>query len=436
MGASREPYTGLIAVNDGRLLQFIDTIDVGRYAPIRDGLAAQLSGSPARDGVLLVDLKHRSLVSPTERSSGLYDDIVEEFTRPEHWRACEGCVARVECPIRFNALSLSVGPVALKTRQSIGRMLAAVHLRRERRPTFRDLRSALAFIITNDIGCADIHSDRASGLPPAGDGRRLYFNAAFDGSGSPDLVLDEWRAFDPADVSAPALDRYLYFNRTDSTVLARLFADSPDRPPLHPAIGPLDSESQWLGMLKRRYAFEGLSTELGIVSMEPVRLNPYRYFEEFQAALVRPDDAMVGRILRGLSHADGVPISMVTSGLGLTMAETSDGFVVVKVFTGTEFAARPGETSRPFLEVTADSLVLEHVSGTTLAIGLDLYEFLARSADGLVSGSEEQLALAEDVVRFKNELLARPSSEVVLSERGRSPYRAVQADGKISLESA
>jgi serine/threonine protein kinase len=429
---SGRAYTGLIAVNDGRLLQYLDSTS-DSDASIRRRLRGQLErGTEISDGIVLVDLKPRSLVAPDGTSLGLFDEILTEFTQPERWAPCLSCTARLECPIRFNALSFSDGSLRAATRNGLGVLLRATHLRRERRPTLRDLRSAIGYLITHDIGCSDVHAERERGLSPSAGGQRYYFNAAFDGSGVPDLLLDEWRTLDPGEVGEPRLDRYLYLRRSDSTQLDRLFTSASERPPLNSALGALDDPVEWVAALKHRYAFEGDPTspaELGLPLRE--RLIPYRYFDAFAATLDGTSDMtlLTGRLLNGISRADGVPSHLATPGLGLRMADSGDNFVVVKVFDVSEFATRRRGSESSFVEVSPDALVLTHVSGAALTVGLDLFEFLFRAADGLVAGPDEHKALAEDVARFKNDLLARPAHEVLLSERGRR-YHRVSSEGR------
>jgi serine/threonine protein kinase len=430
-------YTGLVAINDGRLLQFLDSGGDSVDPQIRTSLRQQLEhAADPSDGVVLVDLKRRSVVAPAGSSLGLFDDILKEFTRPERWAACVSCSARLECPIRFNALSFSDRSLRPATAVGLGTLLKATHLRRERRPTLRDLRSAIAYLITHDVGCADIHAERKRGVSPTAGGARYYFNAAFDGSGGPDLLLDEWATLDPGEVGEPRLDRYLFLRRSDSSELDRLFVGATDRPSLNPALGALDDSDRWVAALKHRYAFEGDASapaELGLPSRE--RILPYRNLAMFIAALDGTADLaqLTGRLLLGISRADGVPPHLAERGLGLRMADSGGDFIVVKIFETTEFMVRVRPFASRFVEATPDSITLVHESGPALNVGLDLFEFLCRSADGLAAGPDEQRALAEDVERFKNELLARPAHEVLLSERGFRYHRVLSEAGHIKL---
>lgn len=430
-------YTGLIAVNDGRLLQYLDSADDSVDPLVRTSLRQQFEhAAEPSDGVVLVDLKRRSVVARDGASLGLFDDILTEFTRPERWAPCTSCSARLECPIRFNALSFSDPSLRPATRAGLGELLKATHLRRERRPTLRDLRSAVAYLLTHDVGCADIHAERERGLSPTAGGARYYFNAAFDGSGGPDLLLDEWAALDPGEVGEPRLDRYLFLRRSDSSELDRLFVGASERPTLNPTLGALDDSDHWVAALKHRYAFEGDAKspgDLGLPARE--RIIPYRHFDTFVAALdgsVEPSQ-LTARLLLGISRADGVPPHLAGSGLGLRMADSGDAFIVVKILEPSEFRVRVQTTGSRFVEASSDSIALLHASGAALHVGLDLYEFLSRSADGLAAGPDEHRALAEDVLRFKNELLARPAHEVLLSERGFRYHRVASEAGRIRL---
>ena len=436
--ASSQAYTGLLAVNDGRLQQFLESSPDLESQPVGGAIRAHLEGHPAtQTRVVVVDLKVRSLASARDGSKGLFDDILHEFIRMDRWDPCSGCSARLECPILFNAMSFADPALGGVVASGLGQLLLDTHLRRERRPTLRDLRSALSYLITHDMGCDDVHADRDQGLSPAHAGANHYYNAAFDGSGAPDLLLDDWQVLDPSDSGEPRLDRYLFLSRSDSAEVDRLFVGGSLRANIPASLGPLDNAEAWIRSSKRRFAFEGdtrIAEELNLA--RPADVSPYRHRREFVCAVSGTTDPVELRstLLAGLTRAGAVPPRLVTDGLGLRLGDPDAQIVVIKVLAEGEFAVAVDEPSALFVETTADSLRLVHRSGIALRIGLDLFEFLRRCSDGLVVGSEEHLALAEDVERFKNRLLAHPGREVRLSDDGVGFLRVVADDGLIRLE--
>jgi hypothetical protein len=114
--------------------------------------------------------------------------------------------------------------------------------------------------------------------------------------------------------------------------------------------------------------------------------------------------------------------------------EDDDEVIVIKVFSRSEFSLAVNDRAGGYVESTPDQLILAHGSnGPSLAIGLDLFEFLSRSAEGMLPGSLEQRPLLEDLAGFKHHLLARTTERVSLSEAGRRVHTVVASRGFLSL---
>ena len=431
-------YTVLVAINDGRLLDFFERHGETHYSWLWRQVQEQVFS--ADDGesagaVVVVDLKRRTPAAGGRDS--IFDRILDQFVAEERWSICEGCVARFECPMRFNALTFQDAAVADQVRERLRDLLIAVHLRRERRPTVRDLRSTAAFILTHDLACEDVHEERGNERSPAADTSRLYFNATFDASGSPDLLLDEWAQLDPAATAAPELDRFIYFHRKQphSYKLESAFLKPEHREALSVDIG-LRHVEPWMKSIKRRYAFEAASSSNGMPS--PHDVLPYRFFRQFVETLRRPDrDPALELVLAGISRADGVPYAARGDGLALRISNPDElELVVVKQFPAAEFLLTSPSAPDGYVEGIPDILALEHRPATgsassRLRIGLDLFEYLGRAAHGLLPGAEEQKALGEDLVNFKQQLLLHPTHEVVLVEGGRESHQVHSRDGVI-----
>lgn len=427
------PYTSAIAANDGRLLEFFSAFGATYYPTVWSQLREQIEGKPAKDpSIVLVDLKRRSLSSLDPQQPSLFSRVLDTFVDPRRWETCGGCVARADCPILLNADSLRDGPLADSARHHLGSMTLAVHLRREKRPTVRDLRSALSYVITGDRSCEEVHREREEGRCLLVGQEGAYFIRAVEPRPERDLLLDEWGELDPALVSTPRLDRHLYFNRDESHVaeLAPLFLRG-DRAHLPLAVPHL-SDRAWLRHVKRRYAFEA-NDDAAVDRDLPhsAALLPYRYFERFVQALEDPPGGgLLPATLKGISIADGAPPSATAGSLAVIAAGVgSRDLQVVKRFGVQEFELQVGRAEDPFAEGVPDELFLRHRSGASLRITLDLFEFLMRCADGASSSAEEQRAMLEDLVIFKQALLAAHTDEVVVVEGGRREH-VIRVEGQ------
>jgi len=369
----------------------------------------------------------------------LFSGILDRFLEPPRWQICETCKTRQHCPIFANVQSFRDPSLTQPTRLRLTQLLMAVHLRRERRATIRDLRSALAYVITHDLGCDDVHRESREGRWLSSDSNSPYYQSVFDGSGSPDLLLDEWQQLDPALVPSPRLDRYLHFHRGVEQVswIETLFHAAKERP--MPAYA-VDSAGARIASLKRRYVFEANESEACARRRfpNPSNLLPYRHFQLFCDALSEVSDLNQLRdaLLRGMSRADGVPDIPAEAGLALRLTDASnDDLVVMKLYSADTFRLIRPPAPEEAVESVRDYMVLQNVNGTPrLIIGLDLFEFLMRAAEGCMAGPEEQRALVEDLAIFKNQLLTQPAQEVLILEAGHRTHRVGIVDGKLVRE--
>lgn len=435
-------YTAIVAANDGRLLDYFDRYGTQRYPVIWPKLEAQLlGGGDTGDGVLLVDLKRRSLASLKAEDPSVFSSILDEFTKPERWQVCSDCSARNECPILWNVRALQDNKRGPRIRERLRSMLLAVHFRRERRPTIRDLRSALAFLITHDTDCSVVHEERDMGQNPLAGMDRAYFTAAFDGSGRPDVLLDGWRILDPAAVGSPRLDRFLYFHRQPGQTqqIDALFGNGSAGNLAPQPLGD-DGVRGWMDSLKRRYYFEG-DEERGDSSCAdlpaPGVLFPYRYFDDFVQALEvcrnGNSSAIQLRILRGIAKADGVPDVACDDSLALCLNdEGAEDITVIVKYPRDHFHLLVPTQNTAIQVGFADTLTLQYGRGRPqLELSLDLFEFLCRAEDGYTTGADEQRPLVEDLATFKSQLLTQQTHEVFIVEAGVTMHHIISGDGQI-----
>jgi serine/threonine protein kinase len=222
-----EPPKGLvrlIAINDGRLLEWLESVEERRsQTALTETLRARLNGEKTdREFPFLrfLSLSERSLVgriSDDGRSidTGFLNQVVDALYGKEKaaeiWRPCQSCTARQHCEV-FRAARL-FGPKGvpervsedphLHARKRLFELLQAVHLRGETHITMRELRAALVYVLFGIHSCEDYQQPIKHPIP--------YWNRAFDpnAAGRQGDVLKEFVRFDPALDSHPQIDRAL-----------------------------------------------------------------------------------------------------------------------------------------------------------------------------------------------------------------------------------
>ena len=253
-GPPKEDAAHLLAINDGRLLEWIERLEErrGEETPLtrtlRDHLERANGSAPdvgaaggeaeagvdaaAQDAhVRFVNLNQRSLVGGvTADGTGIVTGFLERLLEglyggeaaAETWAPCRTCSAQERCEV-FRANRL-FGPDALadgtapetraRARERLFHALQAVHLRGETHVTVRELRAALVYVLFGVDYCDDYHR---GGAEPNADSRSWpYWDRAFDplAPGRQGEMLQELVRFDPALDAHPIIDRLLLRDRT------------------------------------------------------------------------------------------------------------------------------------------------------------------------------------------------------------------------------
>lgn len=212
----------LVAVNDGRLLEWIEWFDDENGA---SRLTRQLAEAlEARTAALdlhvrLIELNNRSLVGSlrADQSSiasdfvdALIDRLVGGDEVADAWGPCVSCSAQYRCVAWRSARMLGAGSEG--SDRELGRLyrerltfsLQAVHLRNEVHITTRELKGALSYVLFGPDDCEHLH--RQPDLQPT-----APWDLAFDPN-SPlrqGAVLRELALLDPGIEAHPRIDRYL-----------------------------------------------------------------------------------------------------------------------------------------------------------------------------------------------------------------------------------
>ncbi|MGH8569548.1 MAG: methylation-associated defense system protein kinase MAD6, partial [Gammaproteobacteria bacterium] len=216
----------LIAINEGRLLDFLDHgAERHRFAGLREQLKRALGGGVTPSALLVVNLNLRAVAAGGRES--LVERQLQQLLRDEIWVPCETCALQSRCPLRHNAASMRDPASGRAVRERVRRLFEVVHLRRRAHVTMRDLRSALSWLLLRDRGCDDVAAllGRLDAAPSDQERIatrdalvRLAYPAAFmGGDGVPRHMVDDrlvrlLREADVGLVDDPRLDRRLDAN--------------------------------------------------------------------------------------------------------------------------------------------------------------------------------------------------------------------------------
>jgi serine/threonine protein kinase len=393
--------TALIAVNDGRLFQFFDDHDEFERLGLEVRQQA-LTGEVGDIRISLIDLKRRSLAAFTD-GLGLAQEAVAALTAEPLWEPCRGCSAKTVCPILRNRTLLAASGM-----DAFGELVLTSHLRRRRRATFRDVRSAAAWLITGDRGCADVHDALAMGRNPLLISDSAIYDLAFSRA-SGDYLVAEWADFDPGSTAAPLLDAMRRFASTDA--------------------GP-----QWTYPSAATAARALYFGDWAVHGGEREHVRAYRHLPEFLAMLKEPDSVMAcRRILLGISRLVGAA-GFSGDGLAVNSGLPDEDWTVLHVIPSTDFTLAGVKVASPFVETIPDQLVLEHSAGPKLALALDTAEIILRAADGEVINDVNSDSIRQEIEGFVGQLRRQPAQEANIVDAAGALSRVVISGTKIVLE--
>jgi serine/threonine protein kinase len=433
------PLTVLVAINDGRLVDFFE-----RYKERFPLLAKQVVQSRSTmawesSSVWVVDLKRRSFVNfPHAEAESIFVQVLQRLVAPRQWTICNDCVAKTICPILNNAVSLR----KKRVQQRLEHLLLLTHLRRQRHMTMRDLRSALAYLITGNASCEHIHFARDDEEAGASLVNLTYWRSAFASLEMHDELLNDIASLDPGRFPHPHLDRYLHFHQSlsDAETRRTLFADGVDLPAQR-----FKDEVEWIAAIKRRLYFEAKSAkalEAAAQTLPKTRalsLLPYRYARDFIDLLGNNFDDEGVSILReeialGILRSDGIIEDVPENTLSIQVRSSEDQqLIVLKQFPLEDFKLYPEWFSdTDIIERLPEIVILEHKKGfPRLEITLDLFELLMRMASGLLPNAEEFQPLLEDLKLFKDALILGETRDLILIENYYRVHHITQDAGKI-----
>lgn len=443
--------TRLVAINEGRLVDFLQTEQVQFPALLRLVEAGLRTGADAQ-GVAVVNLNLRSVVA---NGQGSDDSILERQTRllthPKFWQACQGCDLKDRCYARHNAQTFQDRTAGPQVLERLKTLYTLTHLRGRLHLTLRDLRSALAFMLASARDCAGIHQLYA-------DGRRdeiaagFYFNAWMGAESSTvDRLLSLLQDVDVGAASDPRMDRALDFvsptqdcsrfgfadrGRYDHEVLGALYENLPRDFSGKPTSHRTTTHRRYVSMARRRTFFE--RRDSGWRGMLPYRS------AERMLKMVRGESGpalALREVLQAINRGEGLldPTRLPDS-LALQVRQVERGTVrSYRLYAANQFhlAVSDAASRARFVEHMPDSLILrfdDRGNAAELRINLDVFEMLDRLNHGYRPSLEEEQGYYLSLAVFKNVLGSAPYQEVLLTTTGHDFYRIErQDDGRLEM---
>ena len=294
-GPPKEDIVHLLAVNDGRLLEWIDHVDeeTALTRALRERLDANAPAddqASAQDHIAFYSLNDRSHVGGIDWNAGtiktdflnrLVDSLYGGEDAVAKWKPCITCSAQDACGV-YQTTRL-FGPAGLSeddklrttARRRLFEALQAVHFRGETHITVRELRGALVYVLFGTEYCSDYHEGKA------GSASRAYWDRAFDplSPARQGEVLAEFVRLDPALDADPKVDRRLLLEQ-----------DAPDG----------RDASQRLASARRRAYFE--TNDVGLTQGRHIRRFREAPFLDAEArAQLRTD------LCRGIARLGALP---------------------------------------------------------------------------------------------------------------------------------
>jgi len=443
------PSVRLVAINEGRLIDFFDSPAgqsqfqrLGRVIAHFFDPDAEQRGLP--DWMQIVDLNHRSIVArdPDIEDTSIFERQLEAFLKPQFWAPCQACALRDRCFIKFNVDTLADPVAGPAVRERLCTLFEVVHLRRRLHITMRDMRSALSWLLFRDHTCDDVAQMLDARPLPEERLSLLYYNA-YAADGRPpegrgdDRLVRLLRQIDPAEVANPSADRSLHFQGLAG--LPMLAFDT-----------RRSLSSEWLeewrlpggwaaarqadvvadlysrhAMLRRMAFFERRGDDW--TDMLPYQ-NLFRFRQVTQLLTADLDD-LKRTLVHGISLAEGarhpqLVRQFVCLRAGQPTKATIKSF---RLFPMADFKIEvPGTQGDHYLEYTPDRILFYHDPQDTgqriegarraeLVVSLDVLELLAQIREGFTPSPDDIEGFFVNLITFKNALAHLPYRRVLLT---------------------
>lgn len=443
--------TRLIAINEGRLVDFLATHE--RDFPALTALVRRsFSSGEADSGVAVVNLNRRSVVADAEGGS-ILERTLQSIVQPKNWSACERCVLQDSCYALHNARSFQDEIAGPRLLERLKMLYTMAHLRGRLHITMRDLRSALSFMLIGNRDCAEIHALYAAGKHDDV-ARSFYFNSWMGAEqATSDRLLTLLSDLDVGKQEDPRFDRGLDFVQPDDRalfrfgrrgqfdfeILKRLFADLPRGLSDSSVRQRARKHRAYVAMARRKHFFERRDT-----SWE--KMLPYRSAKRM-VEIVRgetPIEELTSEILHAINRGEGLQRpERLGASLALQLRQVEHGTVrSYRLFPieGFDLQVQDFAAKARFVEHLPTGLLMKYegqgVGAITseLIINLDVFEMLVRLNEGYRPSVEEMQGFYLCLGVFKNSLNAQPYREILLTTTGHDFFRlARHDDGRLEI---
>ncbi len=427
----------LLAINDGRLLEYLDDPS-HRSTPVARAAWSHLQGdAEARHppGFRLVDLNHRTLLASLEgQPGGRVAELLRAITGPvEAWRPCLDCQAAHHCPALASARIVHTPATLGRVAQRLRRALLVLERTGRLHITVRELRALLAAGFFGAGPCQRIVGADSTVLR-----RGLFWNLLFQPlSDAPLPLYRELARLDPAGLDQPGLDRRLLVRQNAPPFLDIIQQDPELKAHLEHLLPHL-FDIQAHGEARRLLFILG---DLREITDDPLTLlgveEAWRLDPALGGNLDQLRDAAFAASMRiaGLPQEIQPGDHVVLGEVDRAGDETSFGWLVPKTAFRLESREPPGDLLGGDCVQGIPRLCMELDTGVALEFAADSAELAGRMAEGASPAVPEFQGVAEAFAAFGErsrraarvrELLAIHQSGLrfrcVLSEGGEPPF--------------
>lgn len=445
----------IIAVNEGRLVEFLQTTEKHRY--LKDTIEKYFyteGHSPLPDGLAVINLNLRSVVASSNGDESIFKQQIKLLTRKQYWQKCESCEHSSFCFIRQNVQSLSDSSAGAEIIQRMEWLIRTVSLKRELHITIRDLRSFIAYMISRDKSCNEIqdlfkNTDEA----PEDYWENFYYNitAPSNDGANNDRLINLLRETDIAETSLPSQDRDLFFSSHDKQDylafeereidLLEWFNHQKQFIPVHEQTPEIIERIQRLHKNYIRHQFfEGKIDYFLRIPYQSVRVFCQK-LEIIPDKGEQTNEDTIKSISKAISFNEGCDNKEITDRyLVLSPSQVYDPISSsYRIFPLTDFEFRINKAQHliKFLEYEPDNLLFRHIheKKIKLEISLDLYEMLFFIGKGFSPSLNDLKGRYIELKIFKNLLENLTYNDVLVTKDNLEFFMiSKQPEGKMSIK--
>ncbi len=462
----------IIAINEGRLVDFLSTET--KLTPLYDNIDNYFYKGGKVDllpGLIVINLNLRSVTARDENGESLLHSQVKKLTNPILWAKCEGCPIKEKCFIKYNVNTFQDTNAGDEVINRLEWLMRTIVYKRELHITMRDLRSFIAYMLTRDYSCEQVklmlEHIKADQMPPEFYWQFYYFNVTAPGfflrsdtyfpfptNESNDRLVQMLKETDIAQVSLPAYDRDLYYQKKDETnylvfgerkqPLLDIFNKVGEVVPSY----EMDDNDMFLlnerhqTFIRHQY-FEGCSD---VKKFDFMKRLPYQNIKEFYHYLRNKTEDMNVKIMHSIAKAISRSEGCVDSGkmtenyMLLSCTHVNDPLSKsYRVFNIDDFCIAEEDNKHlvEYLEYESDSFIFRHKTEQfiQLTVSLDLFEMLQYINNGFSPSINDMQGKFIELQIFKNLLESKSYNEILVTKNNKKFFVVKLNDDKtITIE--